>query len=245
MVSLVLKSSFAHRGIFRDKIREWVAAELDAAVEDEPETVYESKNGDVRSFKSEDSVIISNYIKHLFRSYLYLDSNRTLCVSPPPRRDCTSLIYFYLGSQGGECPQLPAPPAGGCSSIQHTRFPEGAPSLSHHQRVQEDEPVRRRQRLDALDRRNSPLTRRLRWDNREYPRSIFFVNSLTYGQIRICYQEWDTGEFAKIKLTNDDHYNLFYDISERINADFLDVRYKEAIRARFRKWARSSNMVLV
>ena len=54
MVSLVLKSSFAHRGIFRDKIHEWVAAELDAAVEDEPKTVYESKNGNVCSFKSED-----------------------------------------------------------------------------------------------------------------------------------------------------------------------------------------------
>ena len=74
---------------------------------------------------------------------------------------------------------------------------------------------------------------------------FFFVNSLTYGQICICYQEWEAGRFTKIKLTNDDHYNLFYDISERINADFLDVRYKEVIRARFRKWARSSNMVLV
>ena len=54
VVSLVLKSSFTHRGIFQDKIREWVATELNAAVEDEPKTVYESKNGDVRSFKSED-----------------------------------------------------------------------------------------------------------------------------------------------------------------------------------------------
>ena len=177
MVSLVLKSSFAHRGIFRDKIREWVAAELNAAVEDKPETVYESKNGDVRSFKSEDSVIISNYVKHLFRSYLYLDSNRTLCISPPPRHDCTSLICFHLGSQGGERPQLPAPPAGSCSSIQHARFPEGAPSLSHHRRVQEDEPIRRHQQLDALDRRDSPLTRRLRWDDRKYPRLIFFLST--------------------------------------------------------------------
>jgi hypothetical protein len=90
MVELVIKTSFTHRGLLRDKIRQLVAAELDAIVEDEPPAVFLSKSGETRLIKADSVTIIRKHVAHIFRGYLFLDSQRTLCVS-----DSSSRSYHH------------------------------------------------------------------------------------------------------------------------------------------------------
>jgi hypothetical protein len=69
--------------------------------------------------------------------------------------------------------------------------------------------------------------------------------NLYLEQIYLCYQEWKTGEFSKIRLTSDTNTALFFDIRERVWCDWEDARYRDDIRARFSQWIQLSKMVLV
>lgn len=60
----------------------------------------------------------------------------------------------------------------------------------------------------------------------------------------MCYSEWQSGDFSKIKLTSDDHKTLFISIRERVMCDWEDRTYQDGIRARFRQWVRQSTYVL-
>lgn len=96
MAETLIKLSMAHIGHFRRKIRDIVSQELDKVVEDEPATVFVSKEGDIRSIKPERSATIKKYIAHLFHGYMYLDSKRLRLVSPFPSAFIFHLFFTHL-----------------------------------------------------------------------------------------------------------------------------------------------------
>ena len=61
----------------------------------------------------------------------------------------------------------------------------------------------------------------------------------------MCYSEWETGEFSRIRLTTNDHNDLFLDVRERVMCDWEDETYQDGIRFRFHEWAKSSVYVHV
>lgn len=212
MIKLLVKTVHAHRGFLRDKLRKMVAEELADFVQDEPPVTYISDAGEVRSIKEESASIIRKRVKHIFRSYLYLDSQRTLC----GRNDTNALNSPLLRRAVIQLYDTPV----------FQRALRVSPSIGEVK----NQPTR-------------PLDPDywMHWSEGSPPLLVSFVGTI----LSVCYSEWRSGDFVKIRLTSDDHKELFKDVRERIMCDWEDDTYKDAIRIRFHQWVKDSSMVLV